>query len=74
MADFKKKNGLFTSPYYGKGFLQFKPTDEFFRCVFTINSNSLSLDLPVRHVHQLQNLFFALTAEELVIKLHGQQA
>jgi hypothetical protein len=34
--------------------------------IFKLNSEFISdLDVPVQHVHQLQNLYFALTIEEL---------
>jgi hypothetical protein len=32
------------------------------------NNNSHWLDIEIKYVHQLQNLYFALTGEELEIK------
>jgi hypothetical protein len=32
------------------------------------NNNSHWLDIEIKYVHQLQNLYFALTGEELVVK------
>ncbi len=36
---------------------------------FYVNYNGLRPSEHIKHVHQLQNLYFALTGEELIIKL-----
>ena len=42
-----------------------KDTGEEYYSVFNTHGNSLNRDGIVEHVHQLQNLYFALTGEEL---------
>ena len=44
-----------------------KDTGEEYYSVFNTHGNSLNRDGIVEHVHQLQNLYFALTGEELTI-------
>ncbi|MCW3106969.1 MAG: hypothetical protein JWQ09_1475 [Segetibacter sp.] len=71
---FTEKGGLLASKYFEKGDLQLKYTGEYFQRVSVTKLNTTVYDWPIKHFHQLQNLYFALTGEELEIKLHGQQA
>jgi hypothetical protein len=64
-AGFEKKSGLFTSSHFEKGNLQLKFTGEHFE---RISTNNKTHALPIRYFHQLQNLHFALTGEELEMK------
>lgn len=60
--------------YYERGELQLKYTGEFFQRVLVTVMAKTTRQLPIRSFHQLQNLYFALTGEELETKLHGPQA
>ena len=71
---FSEKGGLLSSKYFEKGDLQLQHTGEYFQRVAVTKLHTTVYDLPIRYFHQLQNLYFALTGEELEIKLHGQQA
>jgi hypothetical protein len=74
MAGFIEKGGLLASKHFEKGDLQLTRTDSFFQRVSVTKLNSVVFNLPVKNVHQLQNLYFALTGDELEVKPHGQQA
>ncbi|MGI8635451.1 MAG: hypothetical protein ACR2KZ_08615 [Segetibacter sp.] len=71
---FKEKNELLSSIYFEKGLLQLKQNGNHFERSSGTDFGEQVNALPVVYFHQLQNLFFALTGEELEIKLHGQQA
>lgn len=71
---FKEKSGLLTSNHYEKGDLQLKFNGECFERVSVTGVHTAASGLPIKYFHQLQNLHFALTGEELEIKLHGQQS
>lgn len=73
-AGFEEKGGLLALKYFEKGDLQLKQTGEHFQRVLVTKLNTTIFDLPVTCLHQLQNLYFALTSQELEIKLHGQQS
>jgi hypothetical protein len=67
-SGFVKKGGLLSSKHFEKGKLELKQVDEHFELTSIPNSPA------IKAVHQLQNLSFALTGEELEIRPHGQQA
>lgn len=71
---FTQKGGLLGSKYFEKGDLQLKQTGNYFTSVSVTALHTHEFTLPIRHFHQLQNLYFALTGEELETKLHGQQS
>jgi hypothetical protein len=71
---FIEKGGLSNLKYYEKRDLQLKQTSEYFKRISVNASHIAEYDLPIRFFHQLQNLFFALTGEELETKVHGQQS
>jgi hypothetical protein len=73
-AGFEEKDGLLTSKHFEKSDLQLKFNGEYFQRVSITALNTTVFSLPIKYFHQLQNLFFALTGEELEIKLHGQQS
>ena len=73
-AGFEEKDGLVTSKHFEKSDLQLKFNGEYFQRVSVTALNTAVFSLPIKYFHQLQNLFFALTGEELEIKRHGQQA
>ncbi len=73
-AEFEEKGGLLAAKYFEKGNLQLKHSGEFFQRVLITKLNTTVFDLPLTSLHQLQNLYFALTGEELEIKLHCQQS
>jgi hypothetical protein len=73
-AGFTEKGGLLAAKYFEKGDLQLKHNGEHFQRVLVTKLNTTIFDLPLTSLHQLQNLYFALTGEELEIKLHGQQS
>ncbi len=55
--------------YYSGVFeLTFRPIPEELTFCFTPRATDNRTDLVIRHVHSLQNLYFALTGEELTIK------
>jgi hypothetical protein len=66
-SGFVKKGGLFSSKHFEKGKLELKQVDEHFELTSLPNSPT------IKSVHQLQNLSFALTGEEVEIRPHGQQ-
>jgi hypothetical protein len=67
-SGFVKKGGLLTSKHFEKGKLELKQVDEHFEIPAIKNSPA------IKSVHQLQNISFALTGEEVEIRPHGQQA
>jgi hypothetical protein len=67
-SGFVKKGGLLTSKHFEKGKLELKQVDEHFEIPSIKNSPA------IKSVHQLQNISFALTGEEVEIRPHGQQA
>jgi hypothetical protein len=71
---FEEKSGLLTSKHFEKGGLELKFNGEYFERVSISTSQTKVSGFPVRYFHQLQNLYFAWTGEELEIKLHGQQS
>ncbi|HEX8459975.1 MAG TPA: hypothetical protein VF623_01040 [Segetibacter sp.] len=71
---FIEKNGLLTSRHLEQNELQMKFNGTHYQRVSISALNTVVHDLPIKYFHQLQNLFFALTGEELEMKLHGQQA
>lgn len=73
-AGFEEKIGLFTSHHYAKGDLQLKFNGDYFERISNGSVSTEAFTLPIKYFHQLQNLYFALTGEELEIKLHGQQS
>ena len=73
-AGFEEKGGLLSSRYLEKGDLQLKQTGEYFQRVTVTKLNTAVFNLPITCLHQLQNLYFALTGEEIEVKLHGQQS
>ncbi len=73
-AGFTEKGGILASKYFEKGDLQLKQTGEYFQRALVTKLNTTVFDLPIITLHQIQNLYFALTGEELEVKLHGQQA
>ncbi len=73
-AGFIEKGGILASKYFEKGVLQLKHTEEYFQRVLVTKLNTTVFDLPITTLHQLQNLYFALTGEELEVKLQGQQS
>lgn len=73
-AGFEERSGLFTSKHFEKGDLQLKFNGEYFERVSITTLNTTASILPIQYFHQLQNLYFAFTGEELEIKLHGQQS
>lgn len=56
---FEKKRGWDDSPFYKKNDVD----------IYIVSDKSFTneLDVPIKHVHQLQNLYYALTGEELPI-------
>lgn len=70
---FEEKTGLLTEAHFEKGDLQLKFNGEFFQRLALTKIDFTVFELPIKHFHQLQNLYFAMTGEELEIKLHGQQ-
>ena len=68
LSGFIKEGGLLSSKNYEKGPLKLKHNGTAFQISDLPKSNSIS------SLHQLQNLYFSLTGEELEVKLHGQQA
>lgn len=73
-AGFLEKGGILSAKYFEKGDLQLKQTGEYFQRVLVTKLNTAIFDLPLTGLHQLQNLYFALTGEELEVKLQGQQS
>ena len=71
---FIKKTGLLSSEYYEKGEVRLKQHGECFRLVVVTALHVYEYEVPVKYFHQLQNLYFALTGDELETKLHGQQS
>jgi hypothetical protein len=71
--DFEEKGGFLASKHVDKGDLQLKYNGEYFQRVSVTKMNTTVFELPIKYFHQLQNLYYALTGEELEIKLHGQQ-
>jgi hypothetical protein len=67
-SGFVKKGGLLSSKNFEKGKLELKQVDKHFELTSLANSPA------IKTVHQLQNLSFALTGEEVEIRPHGQQA
>ncbi len=65
---FEGKRALVGSKYFEKGDLQLKQHGEHFHPV------SVEFKLHIKYFHQLQNLYFALTGDELETKIHGQQS
>lgn len=72
-AGFTEKGGLLADKYFEKGDLELKQAGEYYQRILVTKLNTTVFDLPLTSLHQLQNLYFALTGEELEIKLHGQQ-
>lgn len=70
---FEEKSGLMSSTHYEKADLQLRAAGEYFERLSNTTSQVTALKAPVKYFHQLQNLFFAMTGDELEIKLHGQQ-
>ena len=73
-AGFVEKGEWSGVPYFEQDDLQVKQADNYFQRVVVRDAATKMFDLPIRHLHQLQNLYFALMGEELEVKLHGQQA
>ena len=73
-AGFEEKSGLLTSKHLENHDLQLKFNGEYYERLAISKLNTVVFDLPIKYFHQLQNLYFALTGEELEIKLHGQQS
>jgi hypothetical protein len=71
---FEEKTGIFTTSHFEKSDLQLKYNGEHFERLSTSALHTTVSPLPVRYFHQLQNLYFAFTGEELEIKLYGQQS
>lgn len=74
VSGFEEKGGMLGTKYFEKGDLQLKNTGEYFQRVSVTKLNTTVFELPIKYFHQLQNLYYAVTGEELEIKLHGQQA
>jgi len=66
-SGFEEKGGLFAAKHFAKGKLDLKQVDSHFEIP------SLPLSLAIKSVHQLQNLSFALTGEDVEIRPHAQQ-
>jgi hypothetical protein len=58
----------FKKVYYGweKGSFEVESRGDIY--LYSINCNEYTDGMPFKYVHQLQNLYFALTGEELTIK------
>jgi len=67
-SGFIKKGGLLSSKHFEKGKLELKQVDDHFELASFPNSPA------IKTVHQLQNLSFVLSGEEVEIRPHGQQA
>src|SRR4051794_6996381 len=72
-SGFEENGGIITSSHFEKCGLQLKQNGEHFEIVTSKVPHAAS-PVPIKYFHQLQNLYFAWTGEELEIKLHGQQA
>ncbi len=73
-AGFTEKGGILESKHFEKSDLQLTQAGKHFNRVLVSKLNTTGSDLPINSVHQLQNLYFALTGEELEVTLHGQQS
>lgn len=63
-----------TAKHFEKGGLQLKFNGEYFQRVSTSALQTRVSNLPIKYFHQLQNLYFSITSNELEIKPHGQQS
>jgi len=71
---FKEKDSVLNAGFFEKGPVQLKAKGKHFEWLGTADSNNPGNPSIVMFFHQLQNLYFTLTGEELEIKTHGQQA
>lgn len=71
-AGFAEKSGLLASKHFEKGDLQLKHDGSHYQRISVTALHTTTANLPIKYFHQLQNLYFAFTGEELEIKLHGQ--
>jgi len=64
---FKYDYGRWEKEYYNEYVFEIEKIPE--GCILSINCGEYTEGKPFKHVHQLQNLYFALTGEELTIKI-----